>query len=831
MAQQSTIQPQRRRSGPIWLTILLQLALLPLQSPAQTAPVAATTIPLILPSSIVFDPQGNFYLAETATHIIRKVDVAGTITTIAGTGTQGFSGDAGPATAAQLDSPQGLALDASQNLYIADTHNHRIRKLNFATGTITTIAGTTTPGSNGDSGPATAAHLNLPTALALDTADNLYIADTQNHRIRKLTTRTGTITTMAGNGTQGFSGDNGPAISASIDSPTGIALDPAGNLYLADTHNHRIRKVTTTTGIITTIAGTSITGYNGDNGSATTATLALPHGLTLDSAGNLYLADTANHRIRRIDAITGIITTIAGQGTQTYRGDAGPATTASLDTPRTTTTSSSGLLTIADTGNQRIRQISTDNTIHTIAGLGSTTPGTLSLTAPSIIVYGTGNLTATLATATNASGAVTFLDTFDTITTALGTATLTVSSASSGAATSFAVLSTSTLPAGNHSIIATYAGDQTHPSAQSYALFLTVAPQQLTASITPAKLLYGQPIPALNGTLAGLLPQDASLVSATFTTTAANLSPTGTYPFTATLSGPAAGNYTLTTSPSSLTITPAPTVTTLTASATTLAPGLPITLSAHVASTTAGTPSGTISLLDGPTTLFTADVPATGDAAFTTSSLGTGLHSLITVYAGEANFTPSASTPQLIGIATDPTSDFTLTTTGPATQTITAGSSANFTFAVQLQGIPLSSPITLAATGLPSLATASFNPTYLPPGVTSNTFNLTITTPKTTALHHNSIVPLSTLALLLFPIAGLALCRRDIRKKTILFTWVFLTISLTLCSGCGDRIYPGNQSAASPKTYNITVTGTATTSTGTTVTHATTVILLLQPAN
>jgi sugar lactone lactonase YvrE len=831
MGQQSTIHPQRRLSGPIWLALLVLLILPPLYAFAQSPAVSATTIPLILPSAIVFDTHGNFYLAETARHVIRKVDVAGTITTVAGTGAQGFSGDAGPATAAQLDSPQGLALDASQNLYIADTHNHCIRKLNLATGTITTIAGTSTPGFGGDSGPATAANLNLPTALALDTTGNLYIADTQNHRIRKITISTGSITTVAGNGIQGFSGDNSQASSAAIDSPAGIALDPAGNLYIADTHNHRIRKITVTTGIISSIAGTATTGYNGDNGSATTATLALPHGLTIDVAGNLYLADTANHRIRRIDATTGIITTIAGQGTQTYRGDEGPATTASLDTPRATATSPSGLLTLADTDNQRIRQISTDNTIHTIAGIGFTTPGTLSLTAPSVIVYGTGHLTATLATDTNAAGTITFLDTFNAITTTLGTAPLTVSSATSGAATSFAVLSTGTLPAGNHSISATYIGDQTHPSAQSSTLFLAIAPQQLIASITPAKLLYGQSIPPLKGILAGLLPQDVSLVSATFTTAAASLSPTGTYPITATLSGPAAGNYTLNPSPSSLTITPAPTVTTLTASAATLAPGFPITLNAHVASTTAGTPTGTISLLDGPITLFTADVPATGDAAFTTSSLGTGLHSLITVYAGEANFTPSASTPQLIGIGTDPTSDFTLTTTGQATQTITAGSIASFTFAVQLQGSPLSSPITLAATGLPALATASFNPAYLPPGATSNTFTLTITTPKSTTLYHNPIAPRSALAFLLFPIVGLALRRRDLHKKTILFTWVFLTISLTLCSGCGDRIYPGSQSTASPKTYNITVTGTATTPNGATVTHAATVALLLQPAN
>src|SRR5216683_2264068 len=410
--------------------VFLLLILLHLQATAQST-VAATTIPLILPSAIVFDPQGNLYLAETANHVIRKVDTTGIITTIAGTGTQGFSGDSGPATAARLDSPQGLALDTNQNLYIADT---------------------------------------------------------QNHRIRKIAATTGNITTIAGNGTQGFSGDAGPATSASIDSPTGLSVDTSSNVYLADTHNHRIRK-------ITAIAGTSATGYNGDNTTATTATLALPHGLTIDPAGNLYLADTANHRIRRIDATTGIITTIAGASAQTFAGDTGPAPTASLDTPRATTTPPTGLLTLSDTGNQRVRQIATDNTIHTIAGLGLTIPGALTLTAPSVIAYGTGHLTATLTTTTSATGPVTFLDTFNAIatdtgatatsnavTTTLGTATLTTNSAT---------LSTSTLPAGRHGIIATYAGDLTHPSAQSSTLSLTIAPQQITASITPAKLLYG----------------------------------------------------------------------------------------------------------------------------------------------------------------------------------------------------------------------------------------------------------------------------------------------------------------------------------------------------
>ena len=235
MGPQSTTTHRRTRT-PLWIALVLLL--LSLRVYAQSI-VSATAIPLILPSAIVFDPEGNLYLAETANHVVRKVDTTGAITIVAGTGTQGFSGDSGSAIAAQLDSPQGLAIDANQNLYIADTHNHRIRKLNLTTGIITTVAGSSTPGFDGDNGPATTAHLNLPTAITLDSANNLYLADTQNHRVRKVAS-TGIITTIAGNGPQGFSGDNGPATVASIDSPNGLATDST-NLYLADTHNHRIQ--------------------------------------------------------------------------------------------------------------------------------------------------------------------------------------------------------------------------------------------------------------------------------------------------------------------------------------------------------------------------------------------------------------------------------------------------------------------------------------------------------------------------------------------------------------------------------------------------------------
>jgi sugar lactone lactonase YvrE len=818
MGQQSTTTPPRRRT-PLRIVLLL-LTLHALQGRAQTT-VSAITVPLLLPSAIVFDPAGNLYIAETANHVIRKVDINGNITTIAGTGTQGFSTISGPANSTQLDSPQGLALDTANNLYIADTHNHVIRKLSLTSGILTTIAGTGAPGFSGDNGPATSAQLALPTALALDAQNNLYLADTRNHRIRRIAAATGLITTIAGNGTQGFSGDNAPATAAAIDSPTGLALDVSNNLYLADTHNHRIRRIDATTGLITTIAGTGSLGYSGDSAQATVATLALPHGLTLDAAGNLYFADTSNHRIRRIDAITGLITTIAGNGTQGFSGDNGPSTAAALDTPRDTTFSPTALLTLADTGNQRIRQLEAPASLQTMAGLGLTTPGALTLTAPRVIAYGTGNIIASLASSTPATGLITFLDTANASTTTLAGVPL---------ITTTATLNTSTLPAGIHNITATYAGDQTHSSAQSPTFTLTITPRQLTANLTPASLLYGQPIPNIAATLAGLLPQDASSFSATFASADATLSPAGTYPFTASISGSAAGNYALTITPANLTINLAPTQITLTdllAPGTTIAAGAAVTLTSHVAPATTGQPTGTIVLLDGTILLLTSTVSSVGDSTFTINSLAQGTHTLTALYSGDANFTRSTSSPALITVGTGtapPTADFTLNATGVTTQTVVSGSSTSFTFAVQLQG-NFSSPITLAATGLPNLATASFNPAYLPPGA-APTFTLTIATPNTVA---RNPAPSMYWALLLFPVAGLTLRPRNSRSKINLVAFAIVSLTLTLVSGCGARINTANLAAA-PRTYAITVTGTATTATSSVLQHSATVSLILQTA-
>jgi sugar lactone lactonase YvrE len=790
------------------LVSLLQTAATPASS--QTL---ATTVPVLLPSAVAFDPQGNLYVAEQANHTIRKVDNASNITTIAGTGIQGFSGDGGSATSAELDSPQGLAVDAASHLYISDTHNHRIRRVDLTTGIITTIAGST-PGFSGDNGPATSARLNHPTALAVDSDAALYVADTQNHRIRKISSA-GIISTVAGTGTQGFSGDGGPATAATLDSPIGLAIDVSRNLYIADTHNHRIRRIDSTNGTITTISGTGILGFTGDASKASVATLALPHGITVDAAGNLYIADTANHRIRRIDATTGIISTLAGDGIQGFSGDAGPAAQAALNSPRSATLSQSNLLVLADTNNQRVRQLSSDSTIRTIAGLGTTVPGALKLTGSAVTAYGSGLLTATLATSAGAQGSITFLDTQASGTSAIGTATL---------SSNTAALDLSTLNAGVHIITGTYSGDQSHASAQSSALSISITPLQLTASVIPATLLYGQTIPPLTGTLTGVLPRDSANVSAAFTTTAALVSPAGSYPITATLSGPAAGNYTVGAIPP-LAITSAPTRITLTMPPTSAAPGQTITLTAHVVSTTTGNPTGSVILLDGSTPQLTVPVSAVGDATIAISSLALGSHSLSVDYSGDTNFQPSASTAYPVAITTGASSaDFALTSTGAASQSVVAGASATFPFSIQLQNTTgFSSPITLAASGLPNAATASFNPAYIPPGSVSNTFTLTISVPK--ASLQRPFFPSNDVIVAALLVPFVAFRRRKLRSRASLAIALLAVPSLT---GCGDRIYTGSQSTSGATSYGIAVTATATTPSGSVLQHTANVTLVVQ---
>jgi hypothetical protein len=393
---------------------------------------AATGAELGDPSDVVTDGAGNLVIADTGNSRIRVVAAstgtfygramtAGDIYTVAGTGIDGFSGNGGPATSAKLNEPQGVTVDGSGNLVIADSMNDRVRVAAASTGKfyskpmtagdIYTIAGNGTIESSGDGGPATSAELLAPEGVAVDGAGNLVIADTSNSRIRVSAARTGTfygqpmtagdIYTVAGTGTRAFGGDGGPATSAALRSPYGIATDGAGDLLIADTFNSRARMVAARTGTffgqamtagdIYTVAGNGKVGFAGDGGPATGAKLGKPEGSAMDGAGNLVIADTNNNRIRVVAGGTGTfygqamtagdIYTVAGDGTMGYSGDAGPATGAAMDLPQDVTVDGAGNLVIADTGNAAIRVVAAGTgrfygrhmvagDIYTVAGTG-----------------------------------------------------------------------------------------------------------------------------------------------------------------------------------------------------------------------------------------------------------------------------------------------------------------------------------------------------------------------------------------------------------------------------------------------------------------------------
>ncbi|HEX6986953.1 MAG TPA: IPT/TIG domain-containing protein, partial [Planctomycetaceae bacterium] len=368
------------------------------------------------PMGLRFDRGGNLYVADTAADVVRKIAPNGAVTTVAGNGSEGFAGDGGPALSASLDGPQGVAVDSAGNLYIADTFNHRVRVVT-PDGNISTFAGTGFPGFSGDDGKATAATMILPTDVAVDAAGSVYIADLGNSRVRKVSNGTittvagnsgglpprdglsatavrlagptglaidgegalyiaegsigsgsgldggsfriwkvasGKITALAGDGYRSFSGDFGPAALAQFDTPAGMAYDSKGNLYIADSENHRIRKISAD-GTVTTVAGNALPGFSGDGGPATTAELNRPSGVAVDADGNLYIADTGNNRIRMVLS-SGRIGTLAGNGNTAFFGDGGSSLEAALNRPQGVAVGPDGIY-VADTGNRRIRRI------------------------------------------------------------------------------------------------------------------------------------------------------------------------------------------------------------------------------------------------------------------------------------------------------------------------------------------------------------------------------------------------------------------------------------------------------------------------------------------
>src|ERR1700733_2627620 len=322
------------------------------------------TAPLQMPIAVALDANGNLYIADEGDNRIRKVDPTGIISTYAGTGLPGYSGDRGPAKNAEINFPTGVAVDAKGNLYIADLGNFVVRRVD-ANGNINTVAGNGRPGFAGDNGPATSAQID-PIAVAVDAAGNLYIADGLNFRIRKVDTN-GVITTIGGNGTAGNVGDNGPATSAEIDFVADIAVDNSGNVYLADYFNFEVRKIDTK-GMMTAFAGGVLSGPLDEDGILATKAVMVPFGVAFDLSGNLYISDDNlnDTLVQKVDLSTGLIYNVAGTGQIGFAGDGGYASAAELNSPAGLAIGG-GVVYFADASNQRVRKIA-NGIITTVAG-------------------------------------------------------------------------------------------------------------------------------------------------------------------------------------------------------------------------------------------------------------------------------------------------------------------------------------------------------------------------------------------------------------------------------------------------------------------------------
>ena len=754
----------------------------------------------LLPSSVAFDSAGNFYFADTNRHVVYESSLAGVLSVVAGDGVQGFAGDGGVATGAELSAPQGVAVGPDGTLYIADTGNQRVRAVSG--GIMKTFAGNGSAGFAGDGGAAISAEFRWPNALAIDTNGALLVCDAGNERVRKISA--GLIQTIAGNGVQGFAGDGGSAAAAELNTPMGLAVGTDGRIFVADSRNERIR-VIATNGVISSFAGNGIAGYAGDGGPAVSAELALPRGLIATSAGTVIFADSNNQRMRLVDS-SGTITTIAGSGVQGMAQDGVAAGIVAMNSPRGVTVSEFGSLVYADALSHLVRESAANGNVYALAGLAPARTTVLTLSESSSGGQITGVATVT-GTATTPLGVVELLDG----TSVIAEATL------QGTTATFAP---QMLSPGTHSLSAKYLGDGVNPAAASSVVSVDGGIGVITATANAVTVAYGQAIPSLTGSASGTPPQGGVVV--TFASTAGSLSPVGSYPILATLSGPASGNYTVVMGATSglLQIVP-------TASLTTEQPltqgsyaGLPLLLTAAVGSTTRGTPTGTVTFLDNGAVVTTAPL-VNGSAMGTYLSPAAGGHSIVATYSGDANFLTSSSLAATATVA--PMPDFSIGAAGPTTQTVAAGDVANYAMTVGALSGAFTGVVDLSASGLPAGATVSFSPPQVVPGTTSVNVTMSVQMSSTLLASERRGIGGFVLASLLCPLWIVG------QRKWRTRRWVMVCGLLTAIAGiagCGARVastpLPGGQ------TYALTVKGTSTNLAGAVVSHSMQVTLVVE---
>ena len=860
----------------------------------------ATSVALGNVQGVVSDGAGNLYFTDTYFGVVWELtSKTGYLSVVAGGGTSGNIGDGGPATSAWLGTPSAIAFDAAGNLYIADSKNNLIRKVTTSTGLITTVAGmyslNGTTGPLGDGGPATAAHLYAPSGLAFDHAGNLYILDTNHHAVRMVSATTGIITTVAGNETPGFSGDGGLATSAQLLYPNALALDSAGSLYIATPSNPRIRKVAAGTGIITTVAGDGDGGYSGDGGLATAAEIN-PTGIAFDTSNNLYFSSL--RVVRKIDAGTGIISTVVGNGYYGFRGDGGSATVAELSGLAGIGFDPFGNLYIADSGNYRIREVTVPGPAATpvfslAAGayMGARQVSITDSVKGATIYYTTDGSTPTTGSSVY-SGAITVsaTETLQAIAVVTGytesavasaaytinpPATPVITWATPAAITYGTALSTTQLNAS-----ASVAGSFVYtPSA---GMVLTAGSQTLSVTFTPTDnvdfttavsnvtLTVSKAAPSVGVTLssssistaqpltvkvtvsgtggaatptgtialvAGSYSSQQTLVAgvATFNLAAATL-PVGSYTLTATYSADSASsaNYTAASQNASLAVTLALGTQTATVTATPAQASITNLQSDTVTVSVAGgsgqaTPTGTVTLASG--SYSAQQTLASGSTAFTIAAgtLGSGANTLTASYSGDASYAATSGTtsvtvaPAVIGLqASTPINPGSNST---STAIISAGSTYSGT-------LNLTCALTGSPSGAVSLPTCGLNPasvTVASGGNANTAFTVYTTAVSTSALTRPAGTNLWKLggggaALAAFLVFGIPIRRR----RWIAMLAILLTVIAAGAIGCGGGGGSGSSktytSATTAGNYTFTITGTdsvnakITTSTNVTVT-------------
>jgi sugar lactone lactonase YvrE len=783
MRQRRTAANNSGRTRAISGALLLGALLVALPAGAQ---VASADFSLASPAAVAYDAAGNLYVADTNHNLVREVDINGQPSIIAGTGEQGFAGDGGPATQALFDTPTGIAISTSGALFIADSHNHRVRMIQNSV--ITTVAGNGIAGFSGDSAAATQASLALPSAVALDTAGNLYIADTNNHRIRKVST-SGIISTVAGDGEQFFSGDGGSALAAGLDSPSGVAIDSSGRILISDTHNQRVRAVNAQ-GSISTLAGNGNATFSGDGASATTASLARPMGLASDAAGNVYVADTNNQRVRMVTG--NVITTFAGDGVQDFAGDGGPATSASLNELRGVMPAPSGDVAIADTGNNRVRIVS-DGIINSAPRPGGT--AALQLTGASTDVYGSGQVLATLQHDSNPpSTKLTIFDNGQSV-------ALVPLSGATG------IFNTAQLNAGSHQLVAVLPNPDGSPGLSSNIFPLSISAAATIATATAETVAYGAPIPPVTGTLTGVLQQDTGNVNAVFATPAISTSNAGTYPITVSLAGSAAPNYTVSLAPNSgsVTITQAGSTTGLNSPVNTVPQTVPVLFTAKVNSDTTGVPSGNVTFFDGSTAIGTVPM-VNGSATLSASFVPVGTQAITAQYTGDTNFTSSTSP----AIDVNNILAYSIKAT-PNSITIPPGKTVTVSVAINpATGFP--GTIALSCANLPSMLHCSFATPSVDASAGAATVELKISADALAAaqLRKDTGAPALALAFwlpgLAFGTFGLRNRRLTGRARQTLFLLLLLVgLGGGAMMGCGS----GRDLPTAIGTFHVQVTGTS----------------------